>query len=68
MAVIKLLPGARPKNMVLEEDSALKACLNTGMLGNALAHLRNIGGNDPHEGTAQRGPPSGARASPDVAG
>jgi hypothetical protein len=30
-----------------------------------LAHLRKIGGNDPHEGTAQRGPPSGgARVSP----
>jgi len=29
-----------------------------------LAHLRKIGGNDPHEGTAQRGPPGGARASP----
>jgi len=34
-----------------------------------LAHLRKIGGNDPHEGTAQRGPPTGgARASPDVDG
>jgi len=33
-----------------------------------LAHLRKIGGNDPHEGTAQRGPPGGARASPGVDG
>jgi hypothetical protein len=34
-----------------------------------LAHLRKIGGNDPHEGTAQRGPPTGgARASPEVGG
>ena len=33
-----------------------------------LAHLRKIGGNDPHEGTAQRGPPGGARASPEVDG
>ena len=24
-----------------------------------LAHLQKIGGNDPHEGTAQRGPPAG---------
>ena len=27
-----------------------------------LSHLRTIGGNDPHEGTAQHGPPGGARA------
>ena len=33
-----------------------------------LAHLRKIGGNDPHEGTAQRGPPGGTRALPDVDG
>ena len=33
-----------------------------------LRHLRKIGGNDPHEGTAQRGPPGGARASPDEDG
>ena len=33
-----------------------------------LAHQRKNGGNDPHEGTAQRGPPIGAGASPRVDG
>lgn len=33
-----------------------------------LAHLRKIVGNDPHEGTAQRSPPGGARASPGADG
>jgi hypothetical protein len=28
-----------------------------------LAHLRRIGGNDPHEGTAQRAPPNVASAA-----
>jgi hypothetical protein len=31
-----------------------------GVVDRILAHLRRIGGNDPWEGTAQRGPPAGA--------
>jgi len=41
---------------------------DVGVVDRILAHLRRIGGNDPWEGTAQRGPPAGVPGSADTHG
>ena len=50
------------------EMQVVSVIQEVAVIDRLLAHLRKIGGNDPHEGTAQRGPPGGSRASPEVDG
>ena len=67
-----LCPQCQVEVQVVSVIQEVPVIQEVAVIDRLLAHLRKIGGNGssgPHDGTAQRGPPSGgARASPDEDG